>query len=159
MSNIKRKNISPAPSPANWHSFNVGSLVVYREAQDNSYNKPVKNNVVDDHGRLAYTEDGRNHEYFVEGEQPEGYELVKVHGTERVERTKRGDISNVQIVEEDAEGAAIARGLEGYAELSAFGSDAMRSLAEANAETVGVAYNDAVVALQNLAEAIYAAVK
>jgi hypothetical protein len=74
-------------------------------------------------------------------------------------RDARGAIGNVQIVEEDADGNAIARGMEGYAELAAFGSAEMRELAMANVDTVGIAYDTAVSALQNLAEAIYAAVK
>jgi hypothetical protein len=49
--------------------------------------------------------------------------------------------------------------MEGYAELAAFGSAEMRELAMANVDTVGIAYDTAVAALQNLAEAIYAAVK
>ena len=74
-------------------------------------------------------------------------------------RDARGAIGNVQIVEEDADGNAIARGMEGYAELAAFGSAEMRELAMANADTIGIAYDTAVAALQNLAETIYSVVK
>jgi len=161
MAHIERKNVAAAPAPANWHEVRVGSLVVYRQPREEvaGYEDTMVNRT-NEEGDVRYVDpDGTGSGFFAEGTQPDGWTAEQRSERVPVMRMSRGAIGNVQIVEEDAEGAAIARGLEGYAELSAFGSDAMRSLAEANAETVGAAYNDAVVALQNLAEAIYAAVK
>jgi len=80
--------------------------------------------------------------------------------TERVPtyRDARGAIGNVQIVEEDADGNAIARGMEGYAELASFSTAELRALAEENPESVGAKYVAAIVALRELADAIYVSV-
>ena len=161
MAHIERKNVAAAPAPANWHEVRVGSLVVYRNPKQEiaGYEDQMVNRT-NDAGEIRYVDpDATGSGFFAEGTQPEGW--VPEQRTERVPtyRDARGAIGNVQIVEEDADGNAIARGMEGYAELAAFGSAELRELAEANADTVGVAYNAAVVALQELAEAIYAAVE
>jgi hypothetical protein len=161
MAHIERKNVAAAPAPANWHEVRVGSLVVYRnpKREIEGYEEKMVNSI-NNAGEICYANtDATERGFFAEGTQPEGW--VPEQRTERVPtyRNARGAIGNVQIVEEDADGNAIARGMEGYAELAAFGSAEMRELAMANVDTVGIAYDTAVSALQNLAEAIYAAVK
>ena len=161
MAHIERKKVAAAPAPANWHEVRVGTLVVYRNPkQEVAGYKDRMVNRTNDAGEIRYVDPAATGSgFFAEGSQPEGW--VREKRTERVPtyRDARGAIGNVQIVEEDADGNAIARGMEGYAELSAFGSAELRELAMANADTVGIAYDTAVAALQNLAEAIYAAVK
>lgn len=161
MSHIERKQVAAAPTPANWHEVRVGGLTVYRETrQEVSHYEDQMVNRTNESGEVRYVDpDGTGSGFFAEGSQPDGWTAEQ--RTERVPvmRDARGAIANVQIVEEDADGNAIARGQEGFAELAAFGSKEMRELAMANADTVGIAYDTAVAALQNLAEAIYAAVK
>jgi len=160
MANIQRKSIAEAPAPANWHEVRVGSLVVYRNPkQEIAGQVEVETPYTNDEGEFMYVDNEGGQGYFAEGSEPEGWVKNTRPQMQPTYRDARGAIGNVQIVEEDADGNAIARGMEGYAELAAFGSAEMRELAEANADTVGAAYNAAVVALQELAEAIYAAVE
>ena len=160
MAHIERKNVAAAPAPANWHEVRVGSLVVYRNPkQEIAGQVEVETPYTNDEGEFMYVDNEGGQGYFAEGSEPAGWVKNTRPQMQPTYRDARGAIGNVQIVEEDADGNAIARGMEGYAELAAFGSAEMRELAEANADTVGAAYNAAVVALQDLAEAIYAAVK
>jgi len=150
-----RRTIDPVPTPANWFSVGVNNLTVYREPQDDSYTVETQVPLKDADGNHAYTADGSNHEYFAEGTQPAGYEAVTVAGTELVPRTKRGEVSGITITEEDAEGNVIPRSKEGYAEFISFNMNELRTIAEANPATVGLAYQEAVGNLQALAGAIY----
>jgi len=161
MSHIERKQVEAAPTPANWHEVRVGGLTVYREdRQEVSHYEDQMVNRTNESGEVRYMDpDGTGSGFFAEGSQPDGW--TPEQRTERVPvmRDARGAINSVQIVEEDANGVMIPRGKEGFSELAAFGSSEMRDLAMANADTVGIAYDTAVAALRNLAEAIYAAVK
>lgn len=161
MSHIERKQVEAAPTPANWHEVRVGGLTVYREdRQEVSHYEDQMVNRTNESGEVRYVDpDGTGSGFFAEGAQPDGWTAEQ--RTERVPvmRDARGAINSVQIVEEDADGNMIPRGKEGFSELAAFGSKEMRDLAMANADTVGIAYDTAVAALRNLAEAIYAAVK
>lgn len=151
----KRRTLEPVPTPANWFSVGVNDLTVYRVPRDDSYTVETQVPLRDADGDHAYTADGSNHEYFAEGTQPEGYEAVTVSGTKLVARTKRGDVSGITITEEDADGNVIPRSKEGYAEFLSFNMDGLRTIAEANPATVGLAYQEAVEKLQALAGAIY----
>lgn len=153
-----RRTLDPVPSPANWFSVGVNSLTVYRTPQDDSYTHEV----MVDHtnantGQTEYT-DGNGKGWYTPGEEPEGWTPLQVASTVLVPRTKRGEVSGVTIVEEDAEGNAIPRSTEGYAEFLSFNMNELREIAQANPATVGLAYNEAVDKLQALAAAICAAV-
>lgn len=161
MSHIERKQVEAAPAPANWHEVRVGSLVVYRNPKEEvvGYTEEMVNRTNED-GDVRYVDpDGTGSGFFAKGKQPKGWTAEQRMERVPVMHNARGSIGNVQIVEEDADGNAIPRGKEGFSELAAFGSSEMRDLAMANADTVGIAYDTAVAALRNLAEAIYAAVK
>lgn len=158
---VERKTINAAPAPAAWHSVSVGNLVIYREAQDDSYQKQVTVNRTREDGAVYYRDpdnSATNVGWFADGDDiPAGWEPEKVQAYETVARTKRGDIHNVQIVEQDANGNVISPGTEGYPAFRPFNTDELRDLAVANAATVGAKYEAAIVALQELADAIYTA--
>ena len=160
MAHIERKQVAAAPAPANWHEVRVGTLVVYRNPKQEiaGYEDQMVNRT-NDAGEIRYVDpDATGSGFFAEGTQPEGW--VPEQRTERVPtyRDARGAIGNVQIVEEDADGNAIARGMEGYAELASFSTAELRALAEENPESVGAKYVAAIVALRELADAIYVSV-
>jgi hypothetical protein len=159
MAHIERKNVAAAPAPANWHEVRVGSLVVYREdRQELSGREEVETPYVNEQGEFMYVDSEGGQGYFAEGSEPEGWVKNTRPMMQPTYRSARGSISNVQIVEEDADGNAIARGMEGYAELASFSTAELRALAEENPESVGAKYVAAIIALRELADAIYVSV-
>lgn len=160
MAEIKRKNIAAAPAPANWHEIRVGSLVIYREnRREIAGYEDAETPYVNEDGEFMYIDNEGGQGYFAEGSEPKGWVKNTRLQKQPVYRDARGSISNVQIVEADADGNAIARGTDGYAEFSAFSTDDLRALADENPETVGAKYVAAIEALRELADAIYVAVK
>ena len=160
MAEIKRKNIAAAPTPANWHEVRVGSLIVYNGVrQEIAGHEDAETPYVNEDGKFMYIDNEGGQGYFAEGSEPEGWVKNTRLQEQPVYRDARGSISNVQIVEADADGNAIARGTDGYAEFGAFSTEDLRELAVGNPATVGAAYEAAIVALQNLAETIYSVVK
>lgn len=161
MTDVTRREVATPPQPTNWHSVTVQSLKIYREAQDDSYTENKMVPRTNDDGLIYYRDPqdpATNVGWYIEGEQPDGWEAELIEKKVLVPRTKRGEVSGISIVEEDASGAPIPRGTEGYAEFQSFNMEELRTLAQANPALVGGAYNTAVSALQALADAIYSAV-
>jgi len=160
MTDIKRKTIEVAPTPANWKEVRVGELIVYRESRDElTGHKVVETPFLNDAGEPLYEDGEGGNGRFAEGAQPEGWTLRTIKTNTPVYAPARGMLRGVDIVEEDANGAVINRGTEGYASFGKFNTAELRELAIANPSTVGAKYQETIVALQELADAIYTAVK
>jgi len=55
MTDIKRKTIEVAPTPANWKEVRVGELIVYRESRDElTGHKVVETPFLNDAGEPLY---------------------------------------------------------------------------------------------------------
>lgn len=129
MSDFQRVEVPSAPVPTGVFAIRAGNITVFRDPQ--TITREVSNTVhrTDANGNLGWRSPDGGTVYYAEGaEVPDGYVKETYDTTDRVDVVSRGLMTNVEVIESDADGNQIERNAPGYQAVKPFDHQAIMSL-------------------------------